>query len=293
MADDFFYWMRDDYLEQLIDTTRPIAKDIPPWFNRSQYEPLRKASKACWYGQLLIRKALIYGLSAGQENSYLCDIIPNMLDKTRNEAIVDVTDRREQFLIGGAELTTLKGSDEERKKFARPVQRITPLAAIHRLFNLPWQTRRHVFNTIQEYCYFQNSTFTEFYSELDLDKNLMEPLDQFQIDGMMNLQIDPYAPIKTILDQVETLVKNEQKNLKKPQKFSSQEMYELGILPFLDLAIWAMEHGKRITYKAMAKTIYNDSQIKWERHIEQTTLIKARELLSADYLRRLHREIYS
>lgn len=273
------------------------VSNLPEWFDLAKYETAESLDAIGWYEQLIIRRELIRVLLMGTR---IENIFSGNLAIPKHEA---------------KKLTTLIHTMPILNISVEDIQNIFSKNSM--LYELKTHNPRYSFGVRQTTVYehyaterfiekekriFTRNFFAQFYGEDNKSEKQLtyvdwidEPIDaiveDFRYD--INIRVNTLLPDKILIEQFERLLSNVRvtqmhselkgDNVRKPD-FSKWILY--GVLPYLDLKIWKLETGKKLTKQEIAYAIspYGD---RGEDLFRRTTEETAEILISVKYLETL------
>jgi hypothetical protein len=256
--------------------------ELPEWFGLEKYDQAKILDAAGWYVQLYIRARCLAYLADGQNISEILNLI-------RAAPIIDVT--RYSFLS----VHYHSGMFYEEPIIKQSKHGVHSLT-VHELYTAAINMEES--KRIQAKAFFDvilNSLLgvppdsprdpsilsrekTAFLYE-PVHHVLRKPLDQAL------LGVNLLLPDRELVEQFKAnlpLLRGECGATLFSEKWHQPDFAEwarLGVLPYLDLMIWAQEEDKNVTYKVLEEAIFSSSEGSEDR-VRKTTAPKAKELTS-------------
>lgn len=267
--------------------------ELPKWFSLEKYDLAKTLDAAGWYVQLYIRSRCLSFLPAGKNISGILNLI-------RAAPIIDVTANSDLSFHYHRGMFYEEPIIEQSK---HGVHSLT----VHELYMAAINMEES--KRIQAKAFFEiilNSLLgvsaesprdlsilsrkkTAFLYE-PVHHVLSKPLDQAMIG--VNLLL----PDRVLVEQFKSylpLLREECGAELFSEKWHQPDFAEwarLGVLPYLDLMIWAQEEDKKITYQVLEEAIF-PSREGSEGRVRKTTAPKAEQLMSRESLALLRAQV--
>lgn len=238
--------------------------DLPSWFSLKKYDPLNSFSTLDWYEQIMVRRGIMKMLDEADQFECFGDYedrhwatICDLAEFIETGPLVNATngDKLHAYL-GDARLFELKNN---RPKFSFGVRPLTL-----REFYLQ---DRHVLGEKRLYLRKWQAQFDDpDWSDLGNDMELTMPQEWFEepVDSHMHsplfgntIRVNLSLPENLLVEQFTALIRSLKKEQQAvPAKPRFENWIKFGLLPYIDLTIWARKSGVRITNRVMADAIF-------------------------------------
>lgn len=284
-------------------------RDLPDWYKISNYEGCRELDAAGWYKAIAQRMGHLNFLETiGPAKSRKFKSLRSNLLELRKNPLYVPKNRNHLLILGGNDLLAIEKhkGDFSRFSFAISPYTLRKLYQTERFFkkSIRDKTRKYM-DALYEGLEVPNKDEKWCLSKLD------KPLfDILKIDGDYRpgyknraeirtkdiVEIDFSVPDKILLEQFSVYLKLTRKNypdIKKPYNFKRPNFlkwHTYGVLPYLDLKIWAIENEINIPYRVLTDAIFPDG-VKDEEAIRKTTQKIATKIMSNSYLKALSKLI--
>lgn len=273
------------------------VSNLPEWFDLAKYEIAGSLDAIGWYEQLIIRRELIRVLFRGTR---IESIFPGYPAISKHEAKklttlihivpilnISVEDIQNIFSKHSA-LYELKTHNPQ---YSFGVRQTTVYEHYATERFIEKEKRNYARNFFSQLYEEDNKSEIQFKNEDWIDEPIDAIVEDFRYD--INIRVNTLLPDKILIEQFERLLSNVRvaqmhselkgDNVRKPD-FSKWILY--GVLPYLDLKIWKLETGKKLTKQEIAYAIspYGD---RGEDLFRKTTEETAEILISVKYLETL------
>ncbi|MDP1596904.1 MAG: DUF6387 family protein [Methylotenera sp.] len=247
------------------------VSDLPKWFDIKKYDASNELDYVGWYRNLFTRSRLLKLFSSPKFKNNLKTGIQNALD-----FYSDLESLRNIPLIGKRRFFFISNLEE-----LQPQLGVRPMT----LADLYW-AKKSIAKDKQSYVekIITNSEdseeFWDAYYRTEKNKNWkVNPLADELSASLIHVNF--YLPENLLLDQFKEMIKTIKSEKKRKPDFDKWIRY--GVLPYIDLKIWELEHDKSITNNLMADAIYPNGE--GDEEVVRKTIQKlADEILSKEYL---------
>ena len=272
-------------------TTIKHIRQLPAWFKLEKYDAAKTLDATGWYEQLMVRSnskiCFERDLNDGSEPSQQ-DL--KALDLLRATPIINVnSDSLIKILFGDGVLEELKTGDP-----------LYSLGVHMTSVREHYRTEEDIENEKRTYA---RKFFAQFWGENWLTKDLEykckdwidQPIDNIRSssDFNVNITIDMGLPDKVLIEQFRQLLKVLREPLQEVGFTIDNRLRpdfegwaKFGVLPFLDLTLWAKIESVQIPSRVMADAIFPAGE-GGEEVIRKTTKKIAEEVLSKGHLNKL------
>lgn len=263
-------------------------KELPTWFKLEKYEAAKKLDAVGWYEQLLVRHAIKTFLK-----SNISDVIKTQFQLLQKSPIVYI----DEDCVFGQFFLSDKLFELKTKKpnYSLGVHKLT----VHELYlienNIEEEKRTYARN------YFRNRFNMFLIPPLDYPVKypfkpwIDEPIDGIRrtLDNDVHVRVDLGLPDKVLIEQFKQMLESIRKPLLKvgvsvenKQRPDFEGWAKFGILPYVDLTIWAEIEGVTIPNRVMADAIFLVGE-GGEEVVRKTTQKLAEEMLTESHLNKL------
>ncbi|MAS87840.1 MAG: hypothetical protein CMH30_07705 [Micavibrio sp.] len=281
--------------------------DLPKWYNLDKYKPFRKLNNEGWYYALVQRAChleLLESFAAVKSKKYhTSSLIQKNIKALREDPLFSPEDNEALDFFGGTQMWAMKKRRAEFKKMLFSIKPITLNDIYQKERFVENDTRiktRHLMDSYYESKEHNLSTEDVSLCEEILRTPLFEVLKTrgnykpnhatrtFMRSRDM-VEIDFSQPDHVLKSQFETYIKSTRKNfpdLRRSFAFKRPKYKawcDFGIIPYLDLRIWALEHTQKISNRVLADAIFEDPE-KDEESVRRSTQRIAKKITSNDYL---------
>lgn len=263
------------------------VQDLPKWFDLKKYDEQNTLDATGWYEQLLIRQQI-----KEFSKSNIKDIVQNQFNILKENPIIKIEQDcyfANTFLSD--ELWELKN---KKIKYSLGVHKLT----IHELYLLENDIQKSKRDHARRY--FDNRFSMNLIPALDYTEHSFEtwmddPIDvqKGTPDSLLHLTVDVSLPKKILIDQFTILIDGLKQRLSSvgvtlESKLRSdfEGWIKFGILPYLDLEIWADFENVTIPNRVIADAIFLPGD-GGEEVVRKTTQKIADEILSENHLNKL------
>lgn len=269
------------------------TSELPEWFSLEKYDTAKTLDAAGWYVQLYIRARCLSYFAAGEDISGILNLI-------RDEPIIDVTKS------SSLSFHYYRGMFYEEHIIEQSKHGVHSLT-VHELYmaaiNMEESKRvqaKAFFEMILNSLWGVSTESPRDPSVLSREKTaflyepvhhvLRKPLDQAL------LGVNLLLPDRELVEQFKAYLPVLRKECDAAfftEKWHQPDFVEwarLGVLPYLDLIIWAQEEDRNITYKVLEEAIFPRSEGSEDR-VRKTTAPKAEQLISKESLAFLRAQI--
>ncbi len=261
------------------------VKNIPSWFNLKKYEALRTLDVQGWSRQILIRTVVAELLEsdAPEDKQEALDWI-NEIAISPVIAPADDSGHVENWLtrIKRNPCITYSVWPTEILTLYAYAQEFDSGDAYMRNLRAACKASLHGKATLEEDALVRQS-FDHAMSDQEIDS-----------EGMMNLTVDLSATDEQLIADYKRCLTASRKALGKvapQQNFCAKDFckwFENGILPYIDLTLWARAHNISITQNALGEAIFpNEDDADTTERIRRTTKPQATYLLREETCRAL------
>lgn len=272
---------------------------LPKWFNREKYAAAEFLDLAGWCEQFAVRYDIWQrmfspttdrneAISSGKTRAQVMLALP----KIREKPIVDID---EDDLLKDCFCHGPLGELKKGSIYSRSV-RLATIFDIHmigqRIEERPGKALRYLAALTDS----ENNSEEEF-SNINVDE-LDIPVDDITRwrGEPLTIRIDALVSKKVMLKQLEEvlepfykLLAAEDVSIPKRRKGDLYDWFRFGVLPFIDLTIWARENRVVIPYRVMADAIFPPGE-GGEETIRKTTRNLFKEVLTPSFLQTLSAE---
>ncbi|MDO9205293.1 DUF6387 family protein [Methylotenera sp.] len=263
-------------------------RELPSWFILEKYDAAKTLDAAGWYEQLLVRHDIRKYLK-----SNISDVIKNQFMLLQKSPIIYVDDSA-SF---GAFFLTDKLYELKAKKpnYSLGVHRLTVQELYLIENNIEGEKRTYARN------YFRNRFNMFLIPPLDFPDDypfkpwLDEPVSNINEsqDSHIHVSVDMGLPDKALIEQFKRLLINLRSPLQQVGVSIDNKLRpdfdgwaKFGVLPYLDLSIWAEIEGVKIPNRVMADAIFPEGE-GGEEVVRKTTQKLADETLTESHLNKL------
>ena len=267
-------------------------KELPDWYDISKYDGFKNLGLIGWYKALEQRAFYI----ANAEASIVYDlpllnskVIQAPLKKLREDPLFVPKDKKTLQMFGGQMLTVEKCE----KDHAKHIFAVAPLT-LRKLFGMSHlfknETQLRALECINKKTYFEDID-RPAYDVLKEEMEQAAPLKKGYLSRSSDLiEINLSLSDKILIEQFEIYLRETRKkrqeiispNLHK--RPSTHKWFEFGVIPYIDLIIWAKEERIHLPYRIIADAIFPDNYEKAEETVRKTTRNWAETILSEPYL---------
>jgi len=287
------------------------TSELPSWYALEKYQNLANFGAEQWYEILLqrwthnffferdgIEKYRTYTMDNG-ENPFFSALI-----KSRKNPLSFLEDDLQIIVIGGGQLQSLKYDKDDFSTFSYAVKPLT----VRRLYQIELGLKEATRKRIRKWAdgvfgWFGTDKFDEIpkseheWAKSFIDDPIFEAFEKqgeekelYEMERNHDLvQIDLTVPDKILIQQFTDYlryVRQKYPCVKKAYRHKYPEYkkwIDYGVLPYLDLKLWADEEGYSIPNRVMADAIFPDGD-KGEEMVRKTTKKIADMLMKKEYV---------
>jgi hypothetical protein len=287
------------------------VNELPEWYDLGKYEAASSLDAASWYELVLQRWNHFYWFDFHGAEKYK-RAYPNgenpfyaALLQLRENPLSLLVDDTQIHLIGGGQLDALKYDKDYFSTFSYAIKPLT----IRRMYQNENRLKRSVIVRIRKWADqlfgdFLNIEMTDEYKAeckwalSFIDDPIFEAFEKqgeeqepYGFDVWRSrdfVEIDLSVPDKILIQQFNDYLRHVRKKypyIKKAPKFKYpeyQKWIDYGVLPYLDLKLWANEEGVSIPYRVMTDAIFSNGD-KGEEMVRKTTTKIADMLMKKEY----------
>jgi len=278
-------------------------KELPEWFDITKYQNLSDLDEIGWYEQVVQRSthnAFMPDYINLQKGTTM-EIFYNALIDLRENPLLVIEGRELASLIGGTPLYSLKYNQEAFVNLFHAISPITLDLLYQHERRLKAETRKRMREYI-DHCY-----STKQYSDIPKEEHewardiMHRPIfDVLEDEHVRNQRERNYdiamvnlsLPDKVLEQQFSEYLRTKRKQSSKftsptASKFPEfSKWIEFGVLPYLDLYLWAREENAHIPNRVYADAVLPKGE-KGEETIRKTTQKIASEIIGFEYVRYL------
>jgi hypothetical protein len=234
-------------------------QDLPSWYDLNKYKEAKKLTARGWYEQLIVRSSY----QALLERRPLHERLASFLKEMRRTPIINIEDPALTIMLGGGKLEALKGDDAEYAAPMSGVYSLTPRDLYFIERNISEEQRKYAKGFIEQI--FGQSEGPLKKLRYRLQKWIIEPAYKTsshkwaQGAVMVNLAL----PDKVLEAHFRGFLKKKRAELsvlqdeQRHHSIPFQRWVDCGLLPYLDLRLWAQENELKIPHHILAKSIYH------------------------------------
>ena len=233
---------------------------IPIWFNLNNYSLSKDFNAYEWYIQISFRlycRALIETIidnKNSNKNNETNIKIPEEVTHVWNNPIIDF-ENNPKFM------EVIMDGDINELNTNTPVHTLgAHILSRYELQQINENIDRN--NNLNEELYFRDGELKDFYF-ISLNLSLPKKLIKEQVDSL----IDRLYKDRTDVNDIGK--KNKNKKIRRSANYET--WFEYGILPYMDLKLWELVEGKKISLKLMAEKIYHDDATSDSETVRTTT----------------------
>lgn len=271
-------------------TIKNVA-DLPSWFKLSNYVGAESLDATGWYEQLSFRKELYFFQERSESSVEIRQMVTDASLKIYKSPIIDFAsdDHLSVFFSDGA-LEELKSS---KLRYSAGVR---------------FMTVRDLYHTEILGCdSWDRNDFRKFFSHYLEEKNwraspdvhphsielVDEPVNKNYTSSGVYLCVNPDLPDHLLVKQFQQMlqsIRNPNNDIFRPVRDHNRPAFSswiaFGVLPYLDLQLWARENKVKIPNRVMADAIFPAGE-GGEEVVRKTTEKMAIDLLSDGHLKKL------
>jgi hypothetical protein len=287
------------------------VKDLPDWYDLNNYQNSLSLDSSSWYDLLLQRWNHFFWFEHSGVEKYKKRFLDNDEDpfysallQSRKYPLSLLTDNLQISLIGGGQLEALKYDQSDFATFSHAIKPLT----IRRMYQQENKLKKSTRDRIRKWfdTMFGDNFFTQFTDEYKAEcKWALSFVDDPIFEAFENqgkdkeyyseerhydlVEIDLSLSDKILIKQFSDYLRGVRyayPDIKKPHKHKYPEYkkwVDYGVLPFLDLELWAIENYCSIPNRVMADAIFPSGE-KGEEMVRKTTKKISRVLMEKEYI---------
>ncbi len=244
---------------------------LPEWFNLENYAPASDLNAKGWYEQLFIRW---FCYTTGM----LENLSSSVIDKIRQKSIIEIAGNEQFETIMQFSTTKLHSKAPLDIHFTtlRELALLSTKLPSQFEYAVKWITQNHL--------------NPQFPHEEFIDEPITDICKDTEGDNLI-VTFNKNLPETALMKQFQNFIQNIKRQSEKgAQKFNHQKWHKYGILPYIDLQMWSIQHENHITIEVLANAIHPYGE-RNEDNLRKTTIPNANFLMTPQGLLKLASQI--